>query len=395
MEHENLLFDVSCISNWEPAIRHRCISEMGPPAKGALALGLLFAALAAGCRSDEQAATTTAARPPAAAEWIAFHADPDGADDLYAVKTDGSETRQLTQGLEQIAGAPWSPDGHDLALLARPSGVDDVYIVGADGENLRQLTENDGDHHALSWSPDGLRLLYVCCDETDPGVYVINADGSGRKLLAENAGQPAWSPDGSRIAYISLADPRPDIYTMQADGSDQRRLTSDAEEDVDPAWSPDGGQIAFTSRRTGRSQIYVMDDDGQNQRRLASDRWSDQQPAWSPDGTEILFTSFRNRDPLLRGIGNADIVVASASGTGVRNLTRSPAWEGDPAWSPDGKAIAFSIRKDFGEAGTFRIGVMTAAGTNRRLFRQIRALGDLPANACCPSWQPGAAAQNR
>ena len=105
-----------------------------------------------------------------------------------------------------------------------------------------------------------------------------------------------------------------------------------------------------------------MDSDGANQRRLVSDRWSDQQPAWSPDGTQILFTSYRNSDPLMRGIGNADIVVASATGDRVRNLTRSPAWEGDPAWSPDGSEIAFAIS----ETGTFRLGVMTATGTSPR-----------------------------
>ena len=291
----------------------------------------------------------------------------------------------MTQGLEQIAGAPWSPDGHRLALLARPSGADDIYVVDADGERLRQLTENDGDHYSVSWSPDGRRLLY----ETGSGVYVMNADGSEPQRLAENAGQPVWSPDGARIAYISLAGPSPDIYTMKADGTDPRRLTSDAAEDVDPAWSPDGRQIAFTSERTGNAQIWVMDADGANQRRLVSNRWSDQQPSWSPGGAKILFTSFRNRDPLLRGIGNADIVVAAATGAWARNLTRSPAWEGDPAWSPDGTEIAFSIREDFGETGTFRLGVMSAFGSNRRLFRPVRDLADLPANACCPSWQPG------
>lgn len=360
-------------------------------ALGLVAGGLLFAVLAAGCRSKQQAATT-AARPPAVAEWIAFHADPDGADDLYAVKTDGSATRQLTQALEQIAGAAWSPDGRSLAFLARPSGAPDVYVVDADGAKLRQLTENEGDHFDVSWSPNGFRLLFVCCSETDTSVYLINADGSGRKRLAENAGQPAWSPDGGRIAYISFADANADIHTMKADGTDQRQLTSDAVEDVDPAWSPDGEQIAFASRRAGKAQIYVMDDAGKNQRRLVSDRWSDQEPRWSPDGTQILFTSFRNRDPLTRGIGNADIVMVSGTGTRVRNLTRSPAWEGDPAWSPDGKAIAFSIRKDFSEAGTFRIAVMTA-GRKRRLFRPIRDLADRPANACCPSWQPGESRQ--
>ena len=133
-----------------------------------------------------------------------------------------------------------------------------------------------------------------------------------------------------------------------------------------------------------------MDADGSHQRRLVRDRWSDQKPAWSPDGRRILFTSFHNRDPNLLGIGNAEILVAAADGSTVRNLTRTRFWEGEPAWAPDGKRIAFAIRRDFGPHGVFRVGVMNADGTGTRLLppvRDPRNLGGL-ANSCCPAWQP-------
>lgn len=97
---------------------------------------------------------------------------------------------------------------------------------------------------------------------------------------------------------------------------------------------------------------------------------------WSRDGSRLLFTSFRNRDPNLLGIGNADIVVARADGSLVRYLTQSPAWEGEPAWSPDGKKIAFATRRDLSPRGIFRAGVMSANGKKVKLVPTVPGEGN-------------------
>jgi tol-pal system beta propeller repeat protein TolB len=204
-------------------------------------------------------------------------------------------------------------------------------------------------------------------------------------MLVRNAGQPAWSPDGKKLAFLRVQSGNPDIYTITVDGSGERRLTNDSAEDVDPAWSPDGKFIAFDSKRTGRSQIFVMSADGSNQRRLTRDRFNDQQPRWSPNGDRMVFTSFRNRDPNLRGIGNAEILTATLQGR-LRNLTHSTYWEGDPSWSPDGKSVAFAQRRDPGPRGTFAIGVTSATGSQRRLLPRIHGFSNSLANSCCPDW---------
>src|SRR6266516_3040689 len=279
--------------------------------------------------------------------WIAFHADPGSSGDLYVDGEDGSR-RRLTRLFGQVPTAAWSPDGTRLAMLARPEGIQDVYVIGADGHGLHRLTHGEGDHFGdVSWAPDGRRLAFTCCGMDHEAIYLIRPDGTGRTKLADNAAQPVWSPDGRRIAFLSKSD--------------------------------------------GNAQVYVTDGDGSNQRRVVRDRWSDQRPGWSPDGRRILFTSFRNRDPNLLGIGNAEILVASADGSGVRNVTRSRFWEGEPAWSPDGKQIAFAIRRDFGPRGVFRVGVMNADGSGKRLLPPVPdpATPTGLANSCCPSWHPG------
>ena len=331
---------------------------------------------------------TTKGRPAAPSRWIAFHADPGGSDDLFLTTPTGSRRRRLTRGLEEIATPSWSSDGSRLAFLA-PVGYPDVYVVRPSGRGLRRLTTGGG-YFDLAWSPDGRRLAISRCQPPSCDLFLLPLAGGRPKLLARDSSQAAWSPDGRRIAFLSTRDGQPELYVMNAHGSDRRRLTDAPGEDADAAWSPDGAEIAFDSKRTGKSQIYLMRADGSEQRRLVTDGWNDAQPRWSPDGRRIVFTSYRNRDPNLRGVGNAEIEIVDAEATRLRNLTRSRFWEGDPAWSPDGSRIAYAIRRDFGPTGTFRLGVMRSDGTRKRLLPPV-LFGGRPANSCCPAWQPRSA----
>jgi len=317
------------------------------------------------------------------ASVVAFHADPGGSDDLFLLNAATGNVERLTSGLEAVATPAWSPNGSRLAFIGRAGGAGDVYVTDPNG-SVKRLTHK-GDHFDVAWSPDGARLAYTCCAEGSLGLYVMDADGRHARKLVADAGNPAWSPDGTRIAYVSVARDQVDIYTIAADGDGRRRLTRARGEDADPTWSPDGKRIAFDSRRTGRSQIFVMGADGSRQHRLMTDRWNDQQPRWSPNGGRLVFTSYRNRDPNLLGIGNAEVVVVTLAGARTRNLTRSRFWEGDPAWSPDGGSIAFATRRDFGPNGRFTLETIRADGTARRGWQHVERLR---ANACCPAWRP-------
>ena len=191
-------------------------------------------------------------------------------------------------------------------------------------------------------------------------LYVINADGSGswRPLETarsspttatpyELASDPAWSPDGRKIAFVGMADDgNTDVYVVGADGLGQQRLTRHPGVDGNPAWSPDGRKIAFTRGVgeccAGKTHIYVMNADGSGQRRLARGHVHFS-VAWSPDGQKMLFERLNPRHPARARTRRfpEDLHVMNADGSGQRRLTRNPARDMDPVWSPDGRRIVF------------------------------------------------------
>ena len=89
----------------------------------------------------------------------------------------------------------------------------------------------------------------------------------------------------------------------------------------------------FVSWRDGNGEVYAMDADGSGPRNLTQHPAKDVRPAWSPDGRRIAFVSRRD--------GNSEVYVMNADGSGKRNLTRSRASDDFPTWSPDGRRIAF------------------------------------------------------
>jgi tol-pal system beta propeller repeat protein TolB len=370
---------------------------------------LILAALVAACQATTSTSTSTsggstlAPPTPAAIEMpttsqgagpsrspnegpsIAFHSDPDGNDDFYQVGADGSGLRALTSRDETVAFPYWSPDGSRIAYLCCGGQRPSLWVMDADGSNSRRLT--DGHSGSPAWSPDGTRIAFD--DNDDGAIDVIGADGTRPVRLAEDSGGAQWSPDGKAIVFFSWRDfpgqdQRNELYSMHPDGSEQVRLTTNEAEDVEPRWSPDGRRIIFVSTRDGNEEIYVVAADGSRPRRLTDDASADESPAWSPDGSRILFTSYRDgADPHMLGEGDAEIFTVRPDGSGLTNLTNAVEWDGYPAWSPDGRRIAFSTNGGV----EFDLFVMDADGQHRRQLPGPTSASGV-ANDCCPAWRP-------
>ena len=141
----------------------------------------------------------------------------------------------------------------------------------------------------------------------------------------------------------------------------------------DPMFSPDGKKIVYCSVQEAiYSQIYVMDADGKNSRKLTDVKTGDAcGPAWSSDGKRIAYYAFANTHPSR----DPQIWVMDADGSNARKLIDHGM---DPSWSPDGKQIAFASRHD----GLFQIFSMNADGSN------VRQLTKGNAETSNPAWSP-------
>lgn len=253
-----------------------------------------------------------------------------------------------------------------IALVSDREGRQGVYSMNLDGTDVRVLARIPEGSSGLNflWSPDGAHVALGFWNMNglkDPkscnmGVYLANADGSGvRNLMTSCAtsGPSAWTPDGQRIGYTvaavsSQAVQGSNIFTLKPDGSEVTLLTNFEGRNTFPSWSPDGSKIVFQSDKDDRNpnfcdlprnppckyQIYVMNADGSNIVRLTTGSGNNQRyPAWSPDGKNIAFTS--NRD------GQAEIYLMNPDGSNQRRLTKGLGDTYLPQWSPDGAKIMF------------------------------------------------------
>ena len=262
----------------------------------------------------------------------------------------------------------------------------EIYLMNSDGKRVRRLTEHPQADGIPSWSPDGQKIAFVSFRNEPRDIYVMNPDGTNLINLTQSPERsdnyPSWSPDGKQIVFSAG-----DIWVMDADGASQRNLTNHIAGDRQPDWSPDGRQIAFTSDRNsdwefdiwgGNSEVYVMNTDGANLINLTKHPAKDGSPDWSPDGNQIAFSS--NRD------GNREVYVMNADGTNPINLTNHPARDGGADWSPDGMRIAFSTNRDGNwekkPNDNWEVYVMNADGTN-----PIN-LTNHPAWDSTPAWEP-------
>jgi len=199
----------------------------------------------------------------------------------------------------------------------------------------------------------GRLAFFTLGESAESEIVLIDADGTNRRALTDNQvydGEPDWSPDGQYLAFESMQAGNSDIYIAPVGSGplasdDLRQITSGTEPDRHPDWSPDGSLIAYESGSGDRSEIVVVQVDGEMHNRLTLNDYADRAPQFSPDGTQIVFMTNQ------RGVW--EIALMDYSGGQVAEIFDCPAADCRfPAWSPDGRFLAYNTLSDDGEAGS-------------------------------------------
>ncbi len=253
----------------------------------------------------------------------------------------------------------WSPDGSRIGYGARDgAGLTTIWLADSAGENARQLTTEGFEELALlPWSPDGTELLYVSRRTGAGDVFVFPINQDSPRQLTRDVRQdrtPRWSPDGQWVTFISERGRQTDMWIVPAAGGTELRVTDDEVVEQYLAWAgPD--RVTFTKLTRTNALWTVSLGDG-SERQLTPDS-IDVVGAYdiSNDGTQIALM-------VQRGGGVQDLAVVPVAGGPVRTLVADGSWHWSPRWSPDGDAIAFLSNR----SGNYDVWVVDAAGGTPR-----------------------------
>lgn len=185
-------------------------------------------------------------------------------------------------------------------------------------------------------------------------LLAAGAASAGAQTAPSDTGSIVFSRAEGRGLHFSS------LFTVAPDTGQLRRVTRAHGWDWFPAWSPNGRRIAFARFSTTSQDLYVVGANGKGLHRLVHMRWGAEWPTWSPDGSKIAFEVGPRLTKTGQAITHRELWVVGANGHGLKQLTRNNADDVSPAWSPDGKRIAF-VRsvKNHG-----RIWVISAQGRN-------------------------------
>jgi len=323
------------------------------------------------------------------------------AGDLWTVPRAGGEAVRLTAGVGTETGPQFSPDGTTLAFTAEYDGNLDVYTIPVTGGVPRRLTYHPSADFVTGWTPDGKRVLFTSTRISENGrfsrLFTMAVDGVFPEALPLPMGnEGAMSPDASRVAYVPI--PRafniwkryrgghatPIWIASLADSSVERVPRQDSN-DFNPMWTAGApGRVFFLSDRDGPVTLFAYDTATKQVSRLVENNGLDIKSASAgPDG--IVYEQFGGLNLLdlkggqsrridvrvaadLAGVrpkyekvasrivnyamsptgaraifeARGEILSVPAEKGDVRNLTNSSAAaDRDPAWSPDGRWVAY------------------------------------------------------
>ncbi|MBP7571565.1 MAG: S9 family peptidase [Acidobacteria bacterium] len=244
-----------------------------------------------------------------------------------------------------------SPDGRWIAYVVATVDAEkdkrdtDLWMVSWDGsEKVRLTATADSAERQPLFSPDGRYLAFLAArgdeDEKKKGaqVWLLNrAGGEAQKLTDAKGGVSdfAWSPDGKRLVLVAgTFDPASDPEKMEGW---KRKTEPPIVIDRYQFKTDEGGYL-----KRFPSHLALFDLESKKEEVLTSGPYDESEPAWSPDGRSIAFVSNRSEPDPDRTVDTNIYVIEARPGAEPRQVTTYPGHDmGRPSWSPDGRWIAY------------------------------------------------------
>jgi tricorn protease len=357
--------------------------------------------------------------------------------DIWTVSRAGGDAQRLVTGTGLLSSPHFSPDGSMLAYTGDYEGNLDLYVVPATGGEPRRLTFHPGPDLARGWTPDGKSVLFASNRNAyaDSGqLFKVALEGGFPAALPLSMAEDgAYSPDGSHIAYSPFFQWEPEwqhyrggqttpIWIADLADSSIVKVPRENSNDRNPLWV--GDKVYFLSDRNGPFTLFEYDTKTQQVKQLVENKGFDIKHASAGPGA-IVYEQFGaiflydlhsgktkrvnitvsadmpqvrpHFEKVGKHIENAqisptgaravfeahgEIFTVPAEKGDVRNLTKSPAVaDRDPAWSPDGKSVAYFSD----ESGEYALHIAPQNGLGP--IAKID-LGKPPTFYYSPTWSP-------
>ncbi|HYW67728.1 MAG TPA: PDZ domain-containing protein [Candidatus Dormibacteraeota bacterium] len=355
---------------------------------------------------------------------------------LWSVPREGGAARQLTTGGHE-SHPSFSPDGKWIAFSGNYDGNRDVYVMPAEGGAPTRLTWHPGEDDAVGWTPDGKRVLFASERERYADFvkfYTVPKEGGVPEALPMwRANEGSYSPDGTQMAYVPnfqwqeawkryRGGQTTPIYIVRLSDLHLERVPRDNSNDSHPVWFKD--TVYFLSDRNGPVTLFAYDSKAKTVQQVIENNGLDfkslsagpdalvyeqfggvfiydpqsgktqrvniqiagdlpaTRPHWTKVGDKIQNAGISPTGARAVFEARGEILTAPAEKGDVRNLTRTTGVaERDPAWSPDGKWIAFFSD----ESGEYALHLVDQSGLGE--VKKIN-LGMPPSFFYGPTWSP-------
>ena len=298
------------------------------------------------------------------------------AGDLWWVAAQGGAPVRLTSTAKKESAPEFSPNGKWLAFVSDSTGTANLWIARFDAKKgqlgpWRPVTAGFQSVGHPTWSRDGKALWF---ERQSPWTVVaMDENGANVDTLSSSlwdSREPSYLGDDTRVVFSSPRTGPWRIWMMAAAGEARsgpaKQLTQGPREDVDPDASDATGQVAYVDRNDalGTATLSLTDPEGTSLGALTNvalgERTQDWDPAWSPDGRSVAFASNRG--------GMNAIWVIEGVGRRVRLVTVGEGRVRTPRWSHDGATIYYSA---LGEGGNVNYKVPAAGGVPEQVSRIV------------------------